>query len=119
MPDFKSFLNQRIRWASKATSYTDKKIFLALLLVYLFNLTLFLMPLLSIFNGSLLFYWFRLLIVKIFCELVFMLPIARFYGEQKLLWLFPFMQPFHIVYTVVSGWLGKFGKYEWKGRTVK
>jgi len=119
MPDIKSFLNQRIRWASKATSYTDKKIFIVLLLVYLFNLILFLLPVLSIFNASLLFYWLRLLIVKVFCELVFMLPVARFFGEQKLLWWFPLMQPFHIVYTVVSGWLGKFGKYEWKGRTVK
>ncbi|HEY2726045.1 MAG TPA: glycosyltransferase, partial [Parafilimonas sp.] len=26
MPDWKSFLNQRIRWASKATSYKDKKV---------------------------------------------------------------------------------------------
>jgi len=119
MHSLKSFLNQRIRWASKATSYTDKKIFLVLLLVYLFNLILFLLPLLSIIEPSLLFYWIRLLVIKTFCELVFMLPVARFFGEQKLLWYFPVMQPFHIVYTVVSGWLGKFGKYEWKGRTVK
>jgi cellulose synthase/poly-beta-1,6-N-acetylglucosamine synthase-like glycosyltransferase len=119
MPDLKSFINQRVRWASKATSYTDKRVFLVLLLVYLFNLIFFLLPLLSIIEHSLLFYWLRLLIVKTFCELVFMFPVARFFGEQKLLWWFPIMQPFHIIYTVVSGWLGKFGKYEWKGRTVK
>ena len=117
--DWKSFLNQRIRWASKATSYTDKKIFLVLLLVYLLNLSLFVLPFLRIFNSDLLVLWLRLLVVKIVCEILFMYSVSKFFGEQKLLWWFPFMQPFHIIYTVVSGLLGRFGKYEWKGRTVK
>jgi cellulose synthase/poly-beta-1,6-N-acetylglucosamine synthase-like glycosyltransferase len=119
MRDWKSFINQRIRWASKATSYSDKKIFLVLLLVYLTNLCLFLLPFLSFLNTRLLFYWVILLLIKTSCEFVFMLPVAKFFGQQKLLWWFPIMQPFHILYTVVSGWLGKFGKYEWKGRIVK
>jgi cellulose synthase/poly-beta-1,6-N-acetylglucosamine synthase-like glycosyltransferase len=119
MQDWKSFINQRIRWASKATSYHDKKIFLVLLLVYLVNLCLILLPFLSFLNRLLFFYWFILMVIKTSCELVFMFPVAKFFHQQKLLWLFPAMQPFHIVYTVVSGWLGKFGKYEWKGRIVK
>jgi len=119
MQDWKSFINQRIRWASKATSYNDKKIFLVLLLVYLVNLCLLLLPFLSFLSIWTLFYWFMLLLVKTFCELIFMLPVAKFFGQQKLLWWFAIMQPFHIVYTVVSGWLGKFGKYEWKGRIVR
>jgi cellulose synthase/poly-beta-1,6-N-acetylglucosamine synthase-like glycosyltransferase len=119
MQNWKSFMNQRIRWASKATSYSDKKIFLVLLLVYLTNLCLLLLPLLSFFNSMILFYWFILLLVKTCSELIFMLPVAKFFDQQKLLWWFPLMQPFHIVYTIASGWLGKFGKYEWKGRIVK
>lgn len=119
MPDARSFINQRIRWASKATSYSDKKIFLVLLLVYLFNFSLFVLPFLAIFDHQLLYYWFAFLVIKTCCELIFLLPVARFFDEQKLLWWFPVMQPFHIIYTVVSGFLGKFGKYEWKGRTVK
>ena len=47
-----------------------------------------------------------------------MVPVARFFGEQKLLLWFPLMQPFHILYTIIAGWLGKFGKYTWKGRVV-
>jgi cellulose synthase/poly-beta-1,6-N-acetylglucosamine synthase-like glycosyltransferase len=38
MPNWKAFLNQRIRWASKANKYDDKRIFWVLVLVYLFNL---------------------------------------------------------------------------------
>jgi len=119
MPDIKSFINQRIRWASKATSYSDKKIFYVLLLVYIFNFCLFILPFIAIFNHQLFFYWFALLILKTCCELIFMFPVSKFFDQQKLLWWFPVMQPFHIIYTVVSGLMGKFGKYEWKGRTVK
>lgn len=119
MPDWKSFINQRIRWASKATSYDDNGIFLVLLLVYFVNLLLLLLPFLGIFYTPLFSLWFILLASKIFFETIFMLPVAVFFDEQNLLWWFPVMQPFHIVYTVVSGWLGKFGTYEWKGRNVK
>jgi hypothetical protein len=49
----------------------------------------------------------------------FMYRVARFYGLQSLMFWFVMMQPFHIVYTVISGWLGKFGTYKWKGRKVK
>jgi cellulose synthase/poly-beta-1,6-N-acetylglucosamine synthase-like glycosyltransferase len=119
MPDWKSFINQRIRWASKATSYDDGKIFLVLLLVYFFNLVLLMLPFLSLFYAPLFFLWLILLLTKTFFETIFMLRVSEFFDEQKLMWWFPLMQPFHILYTVVSGWLGRFGSYEWKGRNVK
>ncbi|CAN5655281.1 glycosyltransferase [soil metagenome] len=119
MPDWKSFINQRIRWASKATSYDDKKISLVLLLVYFVNLFLLLLPFLSIFYTPLFCLWVILLTCKILFETIFMLPVSTFFSERKLILWFPVMQPFHILYTVVSGWLGKFGTYEWKGRNVK
>jgi glycosyltransferase involved in cell wall biosynthesis len=116
-----AFFNQRIRWASKADKYNDKRIFVVLLLVYFLNLLLLLLPLLSVVNGqlSMVRYWLLLLAVKTFFELAFLFPVANFFGKQRLLWLFPLAQPFHILYTVVAGWLGKFGSYKWKGRKVK
>ncbi|HWB27441.1 MAG TPA: glycosyltransferase [Chitinophagaceae bacterium] len=119
MPDWKSFINQRIRWASKATSYQDKRIFWVLLLVYLFNLYLLVLFFVSFFKISFFFFWILLLLAKTLCEIDFMKPVAQFFSMKKLLWWFPVMQPFHVVYTVLSGWLGKFGKYQWKNRTVK
>ncbi len=119
MYTWKSFINQRIRWASKATSYQDKRIFWVLLLVYLLNAYLFLLPVVAIFYHPFLTYWLLLLLGKTVCEIGFMKEVAGFYNLKKMLWWFPLMQPFHITYTVISGWLGKFGKYEWKGRTVK
>lgn len=119
MPDVRSFINQRIRWASKATSYEDKRIFLVLLLVYFVNLVLLLLPLLALFYTPFFYLWLILLGAKTLAEMIFMLPSAKFFQQSKLLLWFPFMQPLHVLYTVVSGWLGKFGKYEWKGRKVK
>jgi cellulose synthase/poly-beta-1,6-N-acetylglucosamine synthase-like glycosyltransferase len=119
MPDWKSFLNQRIRWASKAEKYDDKSIIMVLAMVYFYNVTLLVLGVLAFVNP----FYITLLLVslgaKIFAELSFMIPAAGFYKERKLLWWFPFMQPFHIVYIIVAGWLGKFGSYQWKGRKVK
>ncbi len=129
MPTVKDFFNQRIRWASKADQYKDKRIFWVLLLVYLVNLLLIILPLFawfyniqySIFNFqfSMFAFWVLLLLSKTITELFFLFPVANFFGNKRLLWFFPLAQPFHIFYTVIAGWLGKFGNYQWKGRTVK
>ena len=129
----KEFFNQRIRWASKADKYDDKRIFAVLLLVYLFNVLLFALPLIALFNNpaisihlypvtintSVFEMWLFLLLAKTIVEIIFLFPVAKFFKQQQLLWWFPLMQPFHIFYTVVAGWLGKFGRYSWKDRNVK
>lgn len=118
MPNWYSFIQQRIRWASKADSYKDKKIFGVLLLVYLFNLVLLLGLLGGIFSLELLLFTSWVIAIKTLIELYFLVPVAQFFKLEKSLLLFPIMQPFHIIYTVIAGWLGKFGKYQWKNRTV-
>lgn len=119
MPGWKSFFNQRIRWASKAEKYDDKSIIAVLVLVYLYNLLLLALGILSIGNGFYFVLFLSSIIAKTFVELLFMFSVAGFYKEKKLLWWFPFMQPVHIVYMVLAGWLGKFGSYRWKGRKVR
>lgn len=113
------FLNQRIRWASKADRYTDKKITAVLLLVYLLNAWLFTLAIASFFSMNALYWLITGVVVKIIFELFFLFPVALFFKNEKLLWWFIPAQPFHIVYTIVAGWLGKFGSYRWKGRKVK
>jgi cellulose synthase/poly-beta-1,6-N-acetylglucosamine synthase-like glycosyltransferase len=123
------FFNQRIRWASKADKYDDKRILPVLIVVYFFNLLLFIILVVSIFHNPALFIfnttvsiftcWLILITAKIIVELIFLIPVARFFNKISLLFLFPLMQPFHILYTIIAGWLGKFGTYKWKGRQVK
>jgi uncharacterized membrane protein len=119
MPDWTSFFNQRIRWASKAEKYDDKSIIAVLVLVYFYNVLLLALALLAFRDID----YLKLLLIssttKTIAELMFMYPVAEFYKEKKLLWWFPLMQPFHVMYMVIAGWLGKFGSYRWKGRKVK
>jgi glycosyltransferase involved in cell wall biosynthesis len=141
----KDFFNQRIRWASKADKYDDKRIFWVLVLVYLFNVLMLVLPIAlfftcyqlrvasyglrvtgsqfpipnSTFGITPIQVWLLLLCFKTIIELYFLYPVAQFFNNTKLLWWFPIAQPFHILYTVVAGWLGKFGSYQWKGREVK
>jgi cellulose synthase/poly-beta-1,6-N-acetylglucosamine synthase-like glycosyltransferase len=113
------FFKQRIRWASKADKYDDKRIFSVLLLVYLLNVFLLVLFAAGFFNHNL---WILLagsLLFKTIVELLFLIPVASFYQKENLLMWFPLAQPFHILYTVIAGWLGKFGSYEWKGRKVR
>lgn len=119
MPDWKNFLNQRIRWASKATSYQDKRVFWVLVLVYFTNLFLLILFFVGFFQPQLFLIWLIFVFAKALLEMPFMYKVAKFYGLQRLMFWFVLMQPFHIAYTVVSGWLGKFGTYQWKGRKVK
>ena len=119
MPDWKSFFNQRIRWASKATNYKDKGIFIVLLLVYLTNLCLCILFVLGFFYSKAFYFLLVFVLTKALFELPFMYRVAKFFSSQKIMIWFVLMQPFHITYTIISGWLGKFGTYKWKGRKVK
>ena len=119
-PTLRAFLRQRIRWASKATHYRDKRILPVLMLVYLFNVSLLLLLLSGIFGyTSALVAGCGLLLFKTSVELVFLLPVARFFNMTQLLPWFPLAQPFHLLYTVISGSFGQFGSYQWKGRSVR
>jgi poly-beta-1,6-N-acetyl-D-glucosamine synthase len=111
---WKEFFNQRIRWASKATLYDDKRIFAVLLLVYLFNLC---------FIGLLIagYWWYvlALLVAKTIVEFPLYISLATFFNKQWSVKYFFFFQPLHIIYTIVSGLFGQMGMYEWKGRRVR
>ena len=113
------FFYQRIRWASKATHYDDKKIFWILLLVYCTNFGFFILGIAAFWNATWFFFFILLLIAKILVEFPFVNAVAIFFGENRLMRYFPIMQPFHILYTIIAGWFGKFGTYEWKGRRIK
>jgi cellulose synthase/poly-beta-1,6-N-acetylglucosamine synthase-like glycosyltransferase len=116
---WKAFFNQRIRWASKATYYQDKKISAVLVLVYLVNLCFLVSAIASFWKTNYFAFFSLMLIAKVLIEFPFVNSVAKFFGQQRLMKYFPLLQPLHIMYVIVSGWLGKFGSYEWKGRSIK
>ncbi|MVT07397.1 glycosyltransferase [Chitinophaga tropicalis] len=116
---FRAFMNQRIRWSSKADKYDDKRLTWVLALVYFWNLA-FLAALIAACFSRFWQTWIGWMFVyKVLVEFYFLIPVARFFKKGDLLTKFIPGQLFHIPYIVVAGWLGKFGSYQWKGRKVK
>ncbi len=114
-----AFLQQRIRWASKAAYYKDKIIIAVLAWLYIFNVMLLLLFFASLFSVKFLLVLLILLFAKILVEAWFMKPVLRFFNEIDFMRSFPVLQPLHILYIVASGFLGRFGSYRWKGRKVE
>jgi cellulose synthase/poly-beta-1,6-N-acetylglucosamine synthase-like glycosyltransferase len=117
-PHWRGFLQQRIRWASKSGKYDDRRLTGILLLVYLFNLAFPVALIAGIFDHRYFSLAAIMFMVKILVEYIFLFPVARFFSKRNVLIWFPFLQPLHIAYIVVAGFLGFRGSYEWKGRRV-
>lgn len=115
---WKAFIRQRIRWASKADKYDDKRIFAVLVLVYFLNVLCACFLVAGIWNRNWFFCFLLIVLVKTLVEYSFADSVAAFFGQRRLMAYFPFLQPLHILYTVAAGFLGKLGKYEWKSRRV-
>jgi cellulose synthase/poly-beta-1,6-N-acetylglucosamine synthase-like glycosyltransferase len=118
-PDWWSLLQQRIRWASKSGKYNDPKLTLILLLVYLFNLLFLVLFIAGLSDINYMILLSGLFIIKTVVEAFYLLPVAIFFRKAEQLFLFPLLQPFHILYVIIAGFLGFIGVYKWKGRRVK
>ena len=118
-PDWAAFLQQRIRWASKSGKYKDHRLTAVLLLVYLFNLSFPVMLVAGFFQPFFCCLAAGLLVWKTMLELLFLLPVSSFFGKRSQLLIFPLLQPLHVVYICLAGFLGINGKFVWKGRKVR
>ncbi len=109
------FVNQRIRWGSKAGHYKNFKSKLLPAFMYLFNVMLFLTPFFY-FVGMpwtlIAILWFG----KLGIEIVFFATILPFFRSSKILDLVIPAQIFHLVYISVIGVLSVVKIYTWKGR---
>jgi poly-beta-1,6-N-acetyl-D-glucosamine synthase len=116
--NIRTFLKQRIRWASKIRHYKHPSTFMTLALVYIVNAGLLVLFFCCFLYGN----WRWLLILLAFktvSEYFFVSKVAVFFGQRTLMKNFPIFQPVHILYTVIAGGFGSFGKYEWKNRKVR
>jgi cellulose synthase/poly-beta-1,6-N-acetylglucosamine synthase-like glycosyltransferase len=115
---WKNLFYQRLRWASKARHYDDANIFLVELLVYVFNLFFLVLLIASFWDHRFLFWLLALWFSKTIIEFPFVYSVASWFNQRSLLKWFFFVQPLHIVCTIIVGFLAQFIKYEWKGRRV-
>ncbi|MFE3872688.1 glycosyltransferase [Flavobacterium sp. ZS1P70] len=115
MNDWKSLFNQRVRWASKTSSYKSTFGKGLALVVFAGNLSLvlaFILLLLGLlsFLNMLLF-----LILKFLVDTILIYKSQRFLTKTKMSYLIPssLLYPF---FSVSVAMYSLFGKYEWKGR---
>lgn len=116
-PDIRSFLHQRIRWASKwrfNSSFFSSALAVGVLLIqiaFVVNLAFLLSP---AFMQALF-----LLAVKVILEASFLLQVCRFLDTRWRWSTFFALQLFYPFYTLGIGIISFFRPYEWKRRVFK
>lgn len=114
-----AFFQQRIRWASKTGKYKDPKMTAILLLVYCFNFQIPILFFVACFNSIYWPFFYLILVAKIFAEQLLLWPISRFFAQRKTIILHTLLQPLHIIYIIVAGFLSRVAKFEWKNRMLQ
>ncbi len=111
------FVHQRLRWSSKAKSYTDLDTLILGLSVLSVNIIFLVSIILSLIYGDI-----ALLLtiygVKTAVDTGFLFRHMKFMGKQHLLWYLPLFQWIYPVYATIIGLSGFFVSYRWKGRTA-
>ena len=120
-PDWKSFVAQRLRWATKNGSYSDWKVTAVLAMVFFFccNIVLSIL-LIPIFGWTALAIFFVQLAGKLMADYFFLNKMTTFFERKKLMKVYLPSQILHVIYIVKIGFLANVKKkYVWKGRLVK
>ena len=119
-PSWTAFLNQRIRWASKSTSYQEWKVTFILAMVFFFCVSIVVNLLLIPFFGNILLIIFVIqLLIKAIADYLLLKEMSNFFDRKDLMKIFWPALFLHLTYIVVVGFLGNLKKdYDWKGRKV-
>ena len=118
-PNFNLFINQRKRWASKSTLYTDFASSYVSYLVFLTNLTLVILSIISFFSWSFFIIFLSFYIIKFLVDFLLLFSVLKFF---KRLYLTRYIFPFELIYSyyiVIIVGLSFFNPFEWKGRIYR
>ncbi|GAB3812765.1 glycosyltransferase [Pontibacter rugosus] len=114
-----SFVQQRVRWASKWKSYQSLQVQLVALCAFMVNFLLFLALPLVLWGSLALKAFLFAYLIKFGIDLLFLNSILSFMGKKRyLLYILP-LQLVYIPYVVFTAIYGLFGRYSWKGRTIR
>lgn len=121
------FLHQRKRWVSKTKGYKSFRIIFVALIVYLFNVCLLGLLVLSLINDifslwtvdyGLWTIFICLYIAKCLVDFPILSGITGFMNKKQLLKLMIPLEFINIIYVSVIGIIGSFSKFKWKNRTL-
>lgn len=115
LDDWKAVFHQRVRWASKATSYQSSFGKITALVVFGGNLAIVLGLLFTFLNLFSFWNWYLLFAIKIFVDFSLLYQSGKFLKPTsvKFFLISNLAYPF---FSVSVAFYSLFGKYEWKGR---
>ena len=114
-----SLIEQRLRWASKASNYSSWFSKFLGLTVLLGNLSFILVLALTLFREINIRIAVALIVIKVGIDFLLLFKSARFFNQENQLPSFVLsciLYPFFSVYVTIISF---FKPYEWKGRTFK
>ncbi len=116
-PDsWKTFFNQRLRWASKAKGYHDVWSMAVSWIVLLFNMGLTIFFIAGFFWSWMWAVWLLFMVLKTLIDFPLLSAYTRLAGKSKqLIYLWP-LELIYPLYTTAAGIGSVFIKYSWKGR---
>ena len=109
-------INQRTRWVSKSRHYKDPFLIATSWIVFLQNLLLPVLAILSIPLPEVLQILWPIWLIKVLIDYVFLFNASKFTSQKYLMknyFLMAFIYPFFISYTAI---IGQFSSFNWKGR---
>lgn len=120
--DWKTFVNQRIRWGSKAKSYQSFALKLQVFQIVIFYWMLFCLFIASLIAGNHILFaalFVTSFVIKSIIDYSFFSNIQLLY-RSKYSWRNGILlECLHIIYVLFIGVLAIFGTYQWKGRKIK
>jgi cellulose synthase/poly-beta-1,6-N-acetylglucosamine synthase-like glycosyltransferase len=112
------FIQQRRRWASKIPSTLSPFAVFIAVFAWFVHAVLLILFIAGIFRHDLLLI-ILLIAVKTIPEAIFLNVLGKFFNEKYPAWLIVSAQPIYCLYIVSIGILLPFGKFRWKGRSLK
>lgn len=117
--NLKSFVQQRIRWGSKAKYYRNNNLLYAGFLIVALNALMTTGLLSSIIYAGLWKWVLPFFLVKSLVDYLFLSSILSFMQQRYLLLYFPLMAIIYPFYIVLMGFSSLFGRFSWKARNYK
>ncbi|WP_189319412.1 glycosyltransferase family 2 protein [Leeuwenhoekiella nanhaiensis] len=110
-PDLKSLINQRKRWAAKASAYKSRFAVLVSVLVLLGNAS----AVAGLFFAEI----YYLLILKVAIDFLLIWCTATLFAQKKQLKHYVWVALVYPFFTLYIALVSQFGKFSWKGRDFK
>ncbi|MEO1260449.1 MAG: glycosyltransferase [Bacteroidota bacterium] len=120
-PTIKSFIGQRLRWATKSASYVEWKITFVLAVVFIFCAVILFSFFMFFIDGIKWVVLFSVLfLIKSTADYFFLKKMTDYFDRNDLMKTYLGSQVLHVLYIVVIGCLSNVKKeYKWKGRKVR